>query len=779
MNDTSNTLNSTPAESWFVATGDGVAEYHLDALKSEIKQGRVHLSTLVWRNGMQAWIELEQVPLLRMLVTLQPSPVFGDTSSEPATPVTAVSTILLDDFTDDKTTVLKSEVGLTAAPNHWEISSIAAQPAALELAPTGAALTEETAEPVTIRPDPTETTVTHDDPGSTSIFEGLFDNPALFGDDSDSSDIVADSDSSNLVVDGDISDNDLVADSDISDDRLGLSITESVSPFPAESSNTFAGFSDTKTTETAESAHLKLRGPIAGHVQPRCTALQELPGRPAKELAPQKPESLPTESLRPILARPATPRVSIAGVSIRPTEATPGFQALKREPISESLARSIPTRVCNEKPASATTPTATPKPLYTPLIQPPVAVPTLGPVPPTRAPPVRTRPSILPPLSPLPVTKHHHTVENDEQTAVISPTSTPKPKFERPVSVKPNSSVGVNVVIPVAQIVPAPLPHATNSAQARVHSSNNLRSSSPTLVGMPARLEPNRASAGSAMVEMQPHAEPTLAPLESTHTSEPTIIGMPPRVETKRAHAEPTPFGMQPYVEPSHPACTESTFIGMPPRLEPSLAPTESDQAVAPLSSGDPMGNSIYPSISSIHPALRSPRNVRRTLIMMGAVGVAAAASVVFAFARSGREHLAMSALSAQARAGNKVVVVPATETIETVEHPAAKSAEAPHQESAAADKPATVTAQAIRTQGSDTHLPMSASVKPVADEKIASANSGTRFHNSRLIRDAGVMPVAKSVPQVGSQASRNKATPTADWDRGTVEKRAWMSPGF
>jgi len=646
VNDSADTLNSTPAESWFVATDVGAVEYHLDALKSEIKQGRVHLSTLVWRNGMQAWVELEQVPLLRMLVTVRPSPVLGDTPSEPVTPVATVSADLLDDLTDDKTTVLESEVQ-------------------------------------------SESTVTPLDPDSTSIFKGLFDNPTLAG---QAGVDFADGDISDVVADSDISDaSDVVADSDINDDALGLLITESVFPVTTKSSDAAADFSDTKTTETAEAGQPQLGRPFAGHTPD----VQDSPRRPAAEFASQKPKSHPSESIQPIIARPATPRVSLAGISTRPAETRPLFQAPKREPISEGLARSAPTRVFSEKPVSAVTPVATPKPLYTPLIQPTAPVPTMRP-----APPARTRPSILPPLSPLPVTEPHNA--SATRTAVASPTIAPKPKLEH---------------------------------------------------------------------------QPTLGPAESADTSEPTIIGMPSRIETIRAPAEPEPFGMQPYVKPSHSASTESTFIGMPPRLEPSLAPPESDQAALPLSYGDATGDSIYPSISSIHPALRRSRNVRRTLIIIGAVGAAAAASVIFAFTYPEHEQLSTSTLSAQARAGSNAAVIPATQT---AEHPAAKSPEVPRQESAAAaDKPVAANAQAIKSRGSDTHAP--ASVQPVADDKIASANSGTRPHSSRVTRSsAGVMPVTtKSPPLVGGQPSRNKATPTADWDQGTVEKRAWMSPGF
>jgi hypothetical protein len=294
------------------------------------------------------------------------------------------------------------------------------------------------------------------------------------------------------------------------------------------------------------------------------------------------------------------------------------------------------------------------------------------------------------------------------------------------------------------------------------------------LVGMPPRQEPHRASAGSAMVGMPPRAEPTLAPAEGSHTSEPTLIGMRPHIDTLRTPAEPAPFGMQPYVEPSRSVATESTFFGMPPRLEPSLAPTESDQAVLPLSKVDVMGDSIDPSISSIHPALRGPRNVRRTLIMMGVVGVTAAASVIFAFMQSGHEQLTVSA---QARVVNNAAVVPAAET---AEHHAAKSPEPSRQDLAAtANKPATISAQTVKSQGSDTHAPMPISVQPAADDKTASVGSGARPGNPRLIRNAGVMPVTRSAPQVTSQPARNRATPTADWDQGTVEKRSWMSPGF
>jgi hypothetical protein len=735
VNDSADTLNSIPAESWFVATVGGAVEYHLESLKYEIKQGRVHLSTLVWRSGMQGWAELEHVPLLRMLVTVQPSPELDGTSLELVTPAATVTAGLLDDLTDDETTVLEPEVGLTVAPNHWQASAISAQQPAPELTPTGNAHTEKTAELVTVRPALAELPVTRVDPDSTSIFNGLFDSPASSRDASDiGDDVVAESDigdASNVAANGNPNDNLLAADNYIRDHER----SESVSP---ESSK----------------------------------GLEDVPRRPAA-LAPQYLKSLPTESLRPILSRPATPRFAIARISTRPAEARPVFQAPKREPISEGLARSIPTRVFNEKAVSAATSQATPRPLYTPLIQPPTPVPNWRPVTPARTSPLRARASILPPLSPLPVTERQQ-VDNDTRTAESPATSTPKPKLERPMSIKSNRAVGVDAVIPLEQSVPTPSPLATNGAQATGDSSDYPRKSSPTLVGMPPRLEPSRASAGSTM-------DPTLAPADDcTRSSEPTIIGMPPRIESIRAPAEPVMFEMQAYIEPSPSASTELTFIGMPPRLEPSIARAESDQSLAPLSNPPSLGDSIYPSISSIHPALRGSRNVRRTLIMMGAVGIAAAASVVFAFTQSGREQQAESARSAKARAGNNAAGIPPAETTETVHRPVAKSLEVTHQESAAAaDKPATVTVQANKSRSSDTHAPMPATVQPAADEKSAAGNSGARPHNNRLDRNAGGTPVTKSAPQVGSQPSRNKAMPTAEWDQGTVEKRAWMSPGF
>lgn len=782
VNDSANTLNSIPAESWFVATSDGAVEYHLESLKNEIKQGRVHLSTLVWRNGMQSWVELEQVPLLRMLVTVQPSPLIDDSSLEPVTQT--VSSDFLDDLSDDKTTVLESEVALAAAENHWQASAISARQPALEVTPTGNAFTEETAEPVTIRPAQIESTVTQEAPDSTSIFKGLFDNAAFSGDVSDY--VVTESDisgASEVVAAGSspsdsdfVADNDLVGDNDIRDDEPGVPIPKPASPVTDESSSTIADFSDAEIDETAEAEQPLPGRPLSEHA----SALQDpaLTRQPTGEFAQRKPRSLPAESIRPILARPTTPRVAITGISTRATDTRSAFLAPKREPISEGLARSLPTRVFSEKTGSTGTPPATPRPLYTPLIQPPTPVPTMRPLPPARTSPARVRTSILPPLSPLPVTEHQRAVDNDLRTAVSSPTSAPKPKLERPVSIKPNRSVAVHAVIPVAQSVPSsPLSQANNGALTTEPSANNARRSSPTLVGMPPHLE----AVGSTVVGMPPLVDTALAPGQGdTRTSEPTIVGMPPRIETIRAPVDPAMFGMQPFAEPLNSASTESTFIGMPPRLEPSIAPAESDQILAPPSSGTAPGDSIYPSISSIHPALRGPRNVRRTLIMMGAVGVAAAASVVFAFTQSGHEQQAESAISAGARAGNHAASVPAAETIETPEHPVAKSLEIPRQESAAAaDKPTPGGAQTARAHGSDEHAPMPASVQPAADEKTASASSGARPHNNRLARNVGVMPVTKSVPQVGNQPSRNKATPTAEWDQGTVEKRAWMSPGF
>lgn len=59
---------SSNAENWFVATADnGTGEYVLDELILAIRSGRVQTHDLVWRQGMSDWLEMEHVPLLRMI----------------------------------------------------------------------------------------------------------------------------------------------------------------------------------------------------------------------------------------------------------------------------------------------------------------------------------------------------------------------------------------------------------------------------------------------------------------------------------------------------------------------------------------------------------------------------------------------------------------------------------------------------------------------------------------------------------------------------------------
>jgi len=61
-------VESISVELWFVAAGDaGTAEYSLDDLILAIQAGRVSASSLVWRQGMSDWLELDQVPLLWMM----------------------------------------------------------------------------------------------------------------------------------------------------------------------------------------------------------------------------------------------------------------------------------------------------------------------------------------------------------------------------------------------------------------------------------------------------------------------------------------------------------------------------------------------------------------------------------------------------------------------------------------------------------------------------------------------------------------------------------------
>ena len=83
MNRSANTTSATHAEAWFVAKDAGAVEYCLHDLREEIASGAVNEHHLVWRHGMSEWIELEQVPLLRMLVATrreqpnQPVPAAG------------------------------------------------------------------------------------------------------------------------------------------------------------------------------------------------------------------------------------------------------------------------------------------------------------------------------------------------------------------------------------------------------------------------------------------------------------------------------------------------------------------------------------------------------------------------------------------------------------------------------------------------------------------------------------------------------------------------------
>ncbi len=74
---------SSSAENWFVATADnGTIEYELDDLVAALQSGRVRSHDLVWRQGMSDWLEMDRVPLLRMIAGLSAAP----TEPSPATP---------------------------------------------------------------------------------------------------------------------------------------------------------------------------------------------------------------------------------------------------------------------------------------------------------------------------------------------------------------------------------------------------------------------------------------------------------------------------------------------------------------------------------------------------------------------------------------------------------------------------------------------------------------------------------------------------------------------
>ncbi len=72
MTGTENAAGKSSDDKWFVAMGDdGIIEVALGELTSALRLGRVSSTALVWRLGMDAWVPLNQVPLLNLIVAAQ------------------------------------------------------------------------------------------------------------------------------------------------------------------------------------------------------------------------------------------------------------------------------------------------------------------------------------------------------------------------------------------------------------------------------------------------------------------------------------------------------------------------------------------------------------------------------------------------------------------------------------------------------------------------------------------------------------------------------------
>ncbi len=159
-----------PAENWFVATAsNGTVEYSLSDLIPAIQSGHISIHNLVWRQGMSDWLEIEQVPLLRMVAVpfeaqpKEPAPIAN------ATPLLskadeASSYPILDEF---EATVIQLRPDLLE-DNSWTIEpkatlgKVTNQPplsihdlvkrGAVPLAPESRPVSKPLARPVLVRP---------------------------------------------------------------------------------------------------------------------------------------------------------------------------------------------------------------------------------------------------------------------------------------------------------------------------------------------------------------------------------------------------------------------------------------------------------------------------------------------------------------------------------------------------------------------------------------------------------------------------------------------------
>lgn len=634
VNQSANNSRSTPAESWFVATESGAVEYCLDALKLEIERGGLHPRSLVWRKGMQDWVQLDQVPLLRMLTTVQPSSAEGHASPFAALGA-PVSSMLLDEQFEDQTTVFTPANG---APTQAHVRS---HPSADEVSSDA----------------PSESAGASGAP-STSVFDGLFD------------------------------------------------VAEPTANTVPESSATDAHNGAAQASpqvETSEQA-----------VNPACGSANELPpatsGAGTHSAKPiglrgsprrNKPDSVPrrqksVEVTRPVPARPATPRISMAGLSARSLESKPVFQLPKPEPIPVSCTQVLP-------------------PISTPITR-------------THAPPLvreARRQNVDKPLS------------TQDARPAASPALTAATEDAAPQSAPP-------IVLPLP--MPALPPPPSLCVPTKETASDASAAHPPAGLARPSQIAPKPVSP-FALVEPSGARD-----------------GSEPRADSKPADNEKRSLGV---IVPSAVVAVGGPDLQHSPSGPDPVEVQRHTQRLPAMQAIE--GDSLFPSASSIHPALFRPSRSRRTLFLLGSFGVAAMATFAIVLATNTSTDVS-NPRPASARLQERAPVATPSNPTSEQQQPTASSATEPVQ----------VTKTRVQTPSKPPDVRAAVATQPVEataqspDTKRSAVASGVR--RNRNAQATGAVAIAGAVPPESGQPAVEKRD---NWEQGTVEKRAWMEPGF
>jgi hypothetical protein len=773
VNHNANNIDSTCAETWFVATVAGTVEYGLEALKREIEKGTVRRRDLVWRQGMSDWLELDQVPLLRMLAASRVDETQAEPLAEPAEletmrppaalaePETIRPPAALDEEFDDETRVDDPSARLQAsssAPCPVELTKVltesfdnGAQASVSKLETSAAPVALVSLESPTI----IDETVSDEPPRfetlpapmrfetspapkatipveSTAIFDGLF-RPKEPPFESTSGSLPAPLASNLIETTANI--DDLLEDGDATFVLHKPALPESSRPPVASTTE------EIRSEPAMFSMPENVPPPVAPTIEetrpePAMFSIGEIALRAATAPPPAAPE---VRIAKPTFTRPVTPLMSLPLSSIRPVSERPPSKAFSYKPPARPFAAKPSTRPLAAKSSIPTAGDTTMLPQGSDRSGSAQSLASLA----SQA-PSKSRMSLAPP-KPVPSAK-------------------PPP---RSASALPSpSSMAARTVpsTPAAPVVPSPIIAIRSpERQLEVAAADRLqahadlnRLAQSTQVPAPATPAPAVASLPTVIVKLDRVAQPIQVP----------------------AAATPAP------AVASAPAASA--------RLDGSVAPQPSD---AP----DQLLDSIYPSISSIQPAANNWNRSRRSMLFVaGALSVAAAIAIVVNLASP--KHPRRSATATQMR-------MPSVQTprLEESSAPAASLAtqspptEAPTSELAQLPQAATVASNDNNNvKGSSLRSP------PAAPERARTQQRTTRNENSVALQhevepkkasvdDArprtasqrdkassnGVESNTGKSAQASGQPTRGASDSVATWDQGTVERRAWMSPGF